>query len=247
MARKSPSKSDRIAEPRPATRRAKRNLPADERRRTLLDAAVALFSEKGMGITVQALADRVDVTQPLVHRYFPAKTDLIAAIRDRIQNAHWDPVWRQVITDRSRPLEERILDFYGRYLPHIYHDSWYRGFWYAALADPTFAQTYLDHVHRELLVSIIGEVRHNFGYPPIEKVPPFEREIELVWGMHSTSVFVGIRRYVYHTPTSDDVDTTVLDQMHAYLLVAPRVLAELMPAEAAHGKPGSRPKMRSAG
>ncbi|MGO4836822.1 helix-turn-helix domain-containing protein, partial [Rhizobiaceae sp. 2RAB30] len=37
----------------------------------MLDAAVELFAEKGMGITVQSLADRVQVTQPLVHRYFP--------------------------------------------------------------------------------------------------------------------------------------------------------------------------------
>jgi AcrR family transcriptional regulator len=212
--------------------RPKRNLPADERRRLLLDAAMDLFSERGLGITVQALADRVHVTQPLVHRYFPAKADLIAAIRDRIHNAHWDPIWRQILTNRCRPLEERLRDFYGRYLPHIYRSSWYRGFWYAALADPTFAQVYLDHVTRELLTSIIDEVRARFGYPSVAVVPVFAREIELVWGMHSTMVFVGIRRYVYKIRVSDDVDTTVNDQMRAYLLVAPSVMAELMPASA---------------
>lgn len=246
MARKGASKSEPEVGPGLAVRRTKRNLPADERRRTLLDAAVELFAERGMGITVQALADRVNVTQPLVHRYFPAKTDLIAAIRDRIQNAHWDPAWREVIADRGRPLEQRLTDFYGRYLPHIYHDSWYRGFWYAALADPAFAQTYLDHVHRDLLVAIVGEVRHRLGYPPVDAVAPFEREVELVWGMHSTMVFMGIRRYVYHTPVSDDVDTTVTDQIHAYLLGAPRVLAELMPEVGIRGAAMQYPKARSA-
>jgi len=220
-------KQDSTAKARP-----KRNLPAEERRRLLLDAAMDLFSERGLGITVQALADRVHVTQPLVHRYFPTKADLIAAIRDRIQNAHWDPIWRQVLTERCRPLEERLRDFYGRYLPHIYRDSWYRSFWYAALADPTFAQAYLDRVRRELLTAIIDEVRFRFGYPAVAVVPVFEREMELVWGMHSTMVFMGIRRYVYHTPVSDDIDTTVKDQVHAYLLAAPTVLAELMPAAA---------------
>jgi len=210
----------------------KRNLPADERRRVLLDAAMELFSDRGLGITMQALADWVHVTQPLVHRYFPVKADLIAAIYDRIQNAHWDPIWKEILTDRTRPIDERISDFYGRYLPHIYGDIWYRGFWYAALAEPTFAQTYLAHVTRELLTSIINEVRIHFHYPPVATVPVFEREIELVWGMHSTMVFVGVRRYVYHAPVSDDVDTTVLDQLHAYLLVAPKVLRELMPVPA---------------
>ncbi len=227
-------KNGRPESPKPAdARRPKRNLPADERRRSMLDAAVELFAEKGMGITVQSLADRVQVTQPLVHRYFPAKADLIAAIRDRIQNAHWDPAWHEILTDRSRPLEDRLPDFYRRYLPHIYRASWYRGFWYAALADPAFAQTYLDHVHGELLVAIIGEVRHLLDYPLLGSIPPFEREVELVWGLHSTLIFLGIRRYVYRTPVSDDLDTTIRDQVLAYLLTAPRVLTELMPREAA--------------
>jgi hypothetical protein len=81
-----------------------------------------------------------------------------------------------------------------------------------------------------LFTSIIDEVRFRFGYPSVKAVPVFEREIELVWGMHSTMVFVGIRRYVYHTPVSDDLDTTVLDQVNAYLMVAPKVLSQLMPA-----------------
>jgi AcrR family transcriptional regulator len=215
----------------PSKGRTKRNLPAGERRRVLLDAAVQLFSEKGMSITLQDVADRASVTQPLIHRYFPTRADLITAICDRIQNAHWDPEWRVVLTDRTRPIEERIQGFYSLYLPHIYRDSWYRGFWYAALTDPSFADSYLGHVGHELLVTIIGEIRDHYGYPTVDDVPNFEREFELVWGMHSTMVFVGIRRYVYHSPVSDDIGTTVRDQMHAYLLVAPQVLEDLMPGQ----------------
>jgi AcrR family transcriptional regulator len=214
---------------RPKTRR-KRNLPAEERRRELLDAALELFSEKGMSITIQALADRVNVTQPLVHRYFATRADLIAGIWEKIQFAHWDPAWREVLTDRSRPLQERIPDFYGRYLPHIYSARWYRGFWYAALTDPTFAREFLARVHEELLLSIIGEARHQFGYPDLICRPATPREIELVWGMHSTNIFIGIRRYVYQAAVSPDLQTTVLDQMRAYLLVVPEVMEELMPS-----------------
>jgi AcrR family transcriptional regulator len=236
MVRPTPRKRAASERSAPTNGLRKRNLPADERRRVLLDAAMDLFSEKGLRITVQALADRVQVTQPLVHRYFPAKSDLIAAICDRLQNAHWDPGWQKILTDRSRPIEERIASFYGEYLPHIYRDTWYRGFWYAALNDPTFAQTFLARVTNELHVAIIGEVRFRFGYPSVDRIPPFERELELVWGMHSTMIFAGIRRYVYHTPVSDHVDTTVRDQLHAYLMVAPTVLAELMPAAEEPGR-----------
>ena len=178
----------------------------------------------------QALADRVSVTQPLVHRYFRTRADLIAGIREKIQFAHWDPAWREVLTDRSRQLSERIPDFYARYLPHIYSARWYRSFWYAALSDPSFAQEFLARVHEELLLSIIGEARHKFGYPDLERRPATPRELELVWGMHSTNVFLGIRRYVYQTPVSPDLQTTVLDQTRAYLHIVPEVMAELMPS-----------------
>jgi AcrR family transcriptional regulator len=208
----------------------KRNLPAEERRRELLEAALEIFSEKGMSITIQALADRVKVTQPLVHRYFRTRADLIDGIRKKIQFAHWDPGWRALLTDRSRPLAERLPEFYASYLPQIYSARWYRGFWYAALDDSTFAEVFLERVHEEILLSIIGEARHAFGYPSLECKPATPREIELVWGMHSTNVFIGIRRYVYHTPVSPDVATTVHDAMRAYLLIVPEVMEELMPS-----------------
>jgi hypothetical protein len=47
--------------------------------------------------------------------------------------------------------------------------------------------------------------------------------------MHSTNVFIGIRRYVYHAPVSPDIATTVHDQMRAYLHIVPEVMEELMP------------------
>lgn len=207
----------------------RRNLPAHERKQALLDAALDIFSEKGMSITVQELADRVQVTQPLVHRYFPAKTDLIAAVMHTLQNAHWDPEWNATLTDRTRPLDERIVAFYRSYLPHIFNDRWYRGFLFAALEDPVFAQVYVSHMSGELFDVIISETRTHFGFPSVQEVPVCEREIELVWGMHSTSVYVGIRRHVYHVAVCADIDTTVFDQMRAYLMIAPVVMAEIMP------------------
>jgi AcrR family transcriptional regulator len=208
----------------------RRNLPAQERKKALLDAALELFSEKGMGITVQELADRVNVTQPLVHRYFPAKTDLLAAIFDTLQNAHWDAGWTATLTDASLPMEDRIVAFYGSYLPHIFHDRWYRGFLFAALEDPVFAQFYLARINDALLLPIISGVRTQFGFPGFADVPFFDREVELVWGMHSTLVYVGIRRYVYHAEAAVDLEATVRDQMRAYLMIAPIVMAEVMPS-----------------
>jgi len=217
-------------EPREGGLAVRRNLPAHERKQVLLDAALNIFAQKGMGITVQELADRVMVTQPLVHRYFPAKTDLIAAIMDVLHNAHWDPQWKQMLTDRSQPLEERIVTFYRSYLPQIHNERWYRGFLFASLENPEFARSFIARMDEELFSVLIAETRNNFGFPSTRENPASEREIELVWGMHSTSVYVGVRRHVYHLEVSADIDTTIHDQVRAYLMIAPVVMRELMPS-----------------
>jgi AcrR family transcriptional regulator len=208
------------------------HLPAAERAQELLEAAIELFATKGPAFTFQNLADRVNVTQPLVHRYFPTKENLITAIRETLQDAHWDPALHTVLTDRSRPLEERIVAFYELYLPHIYGRNWYRGFWFFALNDPSFAQFYLQRVTNELLCAIIDEARFTFGFPSIAEIPPHAREVELVWGMHSTPIFQGVRRYVYEMNVALDCVATVRDHVRAYLLAVPLMMAELMGGEA---------------
>ena len=77
---------------------------------------------------------------------------------------------------------------------------------------------------------MIGEARSTFGFPDLERRPATPREVELVWGMHSTNIFLGIRRYVYQTEVSADLPTTVLDQVRAYLHIVPEVMEELMPS-----------------
>ncbi|MEM8924145.1 MAG: helix-turn-helix domain-containing protein [Actinomycetota bacterium] len=50
----------------------------------ILDAAVALFAERGFhGATVAAVADRAGISKGLVHSYFPAKDDLVVAAVER--------------------------------------------------------------------------------------------------------------------------------------------------------------------
>ncbi|MFM2281162.1 MAG: putative transcriptional regulatory protein TetR family [Pseudomonadota bacterium] len=209
----------------------RRNLPAEERRRTMLAAALDLFSERGLSITVQQLADRVKVTQPLVHRYFPTKSDLIDSILELIQTGHWQPEWAERLAERDRPLADRLREFYSSYLPAIYRIQWYRGFLFAALEDAGFAQAYFEQFHSEILVTIAEELRATFGFPSLDDVALFEREREMIYAMHSTAIFIGMRRYVYETPVIKDIEPVIRDQIRATLFLAPEVLEELMPGK----------------
>ncbi|MBC7231301.1 MAG: TetR/AcrR family transcriptional regulator [Actinobacteria bacterium] len=61
----------------------KRRLPAAERRKVILDAALSAFVEFGYhGALMDTIAERAEVTKPILYRHFSSKLDLLLAIID---------------------------------------------------------------------------------------------------------------------------------------------------------------------
>jgi AcrR family transcriptional regulator len=208
----------------------RRNLPAHERRQELLEAAIDIYAQKGMAITVQELADRVHVTQPLVHRYFATKADLLSAIAEVVQSGHWDVRWREILVDPSLSLAERLEAFYKCYLPNIYKPRWFRAFMFLSLSDPTGAQGYLNKFKINLFSEIVDGARREHGFPPIHDRAATEREYELIWSMHSTLVFAGIRHSIYEMQLGADMEVVMKDQVKAYLAIVRDVMTEALAA-----------------
>jgi AcrR family transcriptional regulator len=64
--------------------RRKKRLPASERKKVILDAAQRTFVEFGYhGALMDTIAERAEVTKPILYRHFPSKLDLLLAILDR--------------------------------------------------------------------------------------------------------------------------------------------------------------------
>jgi AcrR family transcriptional regulator len=62
----------------------KKRLPASERKKVILDAAQRTFVEYGYhGALMDTIAERAEVTKPILYRHFPSKLDLLLAILDR--------------------------------------------------------------------------------------------------------------------------------------------------------------------
>jgi len=62
----------------------KKRLPASERKKVILDAAQRTFVEFGYhGALMDTIAERAEVTKPILYRHFPSKLDLLLAILDR--------------------------------------------------------------------------------------------------------------------------------------------------------------------
>src|SRR3954469_24566142 len=94
------------------SRRATRRLAPGDRRRQIVEAAVAFFSEVGFEGGTRALADRLGITQPLIYRYFPTKDDLIKAVYDEVFVKRWRPEWEALLSDRDIPVRDRLKEFY---------------------------------------------------------------------------------------------------------------------------------------
>lgn len=76
---------------------------SEERRRTILDAAHAVFAARGYrGGSLQDVADRAGMSQTSLLHYFPSKSDLLMAVLER----------RDEITDSASPeeMEEGLVD-----------------------------------------------------------------------------------------------------------------------------------------
>ncbi len=64
--------------------RKKKRLPASQRRQVILDAAQQTFVEFGYhGALMETIAERAEVTKPILYRHFPSKLELLLSILDR--------------------------------------------------------------------------------------------------------------------------------------------------------------------
>ncbi|NDA92718.1 MAG: TetR/AcrR family transcriptional regulator, partial [Betaproteobacteria bacterium] len=90
-------------------------LDPDVRRQQILEAAISYFAEAGFAGQTRELSKRIGVTQSLLYRYYPSKQDLIEAVFEAVFLKPWNPAWTKALQDRSKPLRDRLIDFYSDY------------------------------------------------------------------------------------------------------------------------------------
>lgn len=137
----------------------RQRLAPEEREQQIVEGAVRFFAEVGFGGQTRELAQRLGITQPLLYRYFPTKQDLIERVYEAVFIGRWNPQWRTLIEDRSRPLRERLITFYGAYTNDVLTYEWIRLYMFAGLAGTDFNQRYIAMLETELLRPICAELR----------------------------------------------------------------------------------------
>ena len=183
----------------------------------IVRGAISFFAEHGFEGQTRELANRLGITQPLLYRYFPNKAALIERVYSEVFLNRWNPQWQAWITDRSRPLPERLTCFYQDYARLSLSQEWVRLFIYAGLKRLDIAKRYIEMVFQRVYTTVIGEIRWAHGGPPLATAPMTDAELEHLWMLHGSIVYLGIRRWIYGQPIPQDHDRSVAIRVATYL------------------------------
>src|SRR3954454_10855860 len=219
-------------------------LSPDDRRREFVAKATEFFSEQGFGGGTRDLARRLGVTQPLLYRYFPSKDDLIREVYRTVYLEPLDSGWEKLLTDRSRPIRERLREFYDAYTNLIFSRKWLRIYLYSGLKGLDINRRYVAVAQDKILTPIIKECRHEAGLPAQDK--PTAAELEVAWVFHSGIFYYGVRKYIYESPVLEDKAQMIRDALDVFLAGFARVFGSAAASSPPPEGESSKPK-RSAG
>ncbi|MGX5668938.1 TetR/AcrR family transcriptional regulator [Rhizobium daejeonense] len=181
----------------------KRRMAPDEREQEIVRAAISFFAEFGFEGQTRELAKRLGITQPLLYRYFPNKEALVERVYQEGFVRRWNPFWEDVIRDRSRPLEDRLQEFYRDYSNAILTYEWVRLFMFSGLKGLDFNARYLGLLKERIFALIIEELRHAHGGPSTAEIAVSPLEVEAIWGLHAAIFYLGVRKFIYNLPVND--------------------------------------------
>jgi AcrR family transcriptional regulator len=179
----------------------------------IVAAAVRYFAEVGFSGTTRDLARRIGVSQPLLYKYFESKADLTEAVFEHVYLDRLKPGWPALIGDRSRPLRDRLLDFYAEYTQAIFTYEWMRIFMFAGLGGERLNRRYLEHVRDILLTPVLAEVEAAARAAGGARLP----DMEDMWNLHGSIVYLGIRKFIYQLPVPEDVGPVIARALERFL------------------------------
>jgi AcrR family transcriptional regulator len=208
----------------PVPRTGKRLLP-EEREQQIVEKAIEHFTMYGFSGSTRELAKKIGVTQPLLYRYFPSKEALIDRVYSEVYK--WNPEWEAWLADRSLPLSERMCRFYQDYAHVILRQEWIRIFIFAGLTREGINTKYLHKLRTKIFLPVLDGIRQEYGISEPKTPAELEAEIELIWSLHASIFYLGVRKWVYGLRIPQDVDALIRRKVDAFLRGSPAVIKSI--------------------
>lgn len=199
-------------------------LSKEEREQQIVLKSIQLFAERGFNVSTHEIARALDITQPLLYRYFPTKEALVDRVYDEVFVRKWDPLWEDLLSDSTHPLAERLKRYLKDYAQFILRSDWIRIFISAGLTRQGINQRYIERLRERHFMVIARELRKEYGVPEPRSEDELEDELELIWSMHSSVFYIGMRKWIYALPVPKNLDHVIDMRVDAFLLGAPQVL-----------------------
>jgi AcrR family transcriptional regulator len=206
----------------------RKRLSREERERQIIDEAVRYFSEVGFGGQTRELARRLGISQSLLFRYFPTKDDIIKRVYEEVYLRRWKPEWETLLSDRTRPVSDRLNQFYHEYTHAIFEFEWVRILVFSGIKGVSLYQQYLQLVHDKVLDRICAEVREECNLPSPKEIPITEREMDLAWNFHGGIFYIAIRKFIYGSETRSNFESAIKDSIAVFLAGAPSVFKSIL-------------------
>jgi AcrR family transcriptional regulator len=195
-------------------------LRRDDRERMILEEAIRFFCEHGLDGQTRALADRLNITQPLIYRYFPDKEALVARVFDELLARRWDPAWARLIADSSRPLAERLHQFVIEYGRALCQDGWMRLIVSAGMKNCDYDARFLGRVRDDVVMPLCAAARAEFGLPGAYDQPYLPAELEAAWGVHGRLFFVALREWLHRAEAADAIEQMAAGVVAGFMAAA---------------------------
>jgi AcrR family transcriptional regulator len=202
----------------------------EARERLIVDGAVRFFAEVDFGGQTRELARQLGMSQSLLFKYFPTKGDLIDRVYQEVYLSRWNPYWEVLLANEKIPLRARLLKFYREYARRIMDYNWIRIFLYAGLLGNEINKNYLDLLRTRIIYRICHAMRRESRLPKLSDNELSERDLQLVWALQGSILYLAIQRHVYRNLSDEGIDGVIEDRVDAFIGGALAVMGR--PAEA---------------
>lgn len=211
----------------------RRRLAPEDREHEIVQSAIRFFAKHGFEASTRDLAKELGVSQPLLYRYFPTKEALVDRVYEDVFVRRWNPEWEEWLADRAQPLDHRLKRYLKDYAHFVLRGEWVRIFMYAGLSRAGVNQRYLSRLRERHFLLIAKEMRFAYGIPDPVDSDAEDEEVELIWAMHSSVFYIGVRKWVYDLTAPRNIDRLIDMRVDAFLQGTPAILL----ADRTAGKP----------
>lgn len=110
------------------------------------------------------------------------------------------------------------------YAHFVLRNEWVRIFMYAGLNRAGVNQRYLARLRERHFLLIARELRHAYDIPEPAEALAEDEEVELIWAMHSSVFYIGVRKWIYGLGAPKNIERLIDMRVDAFLQGTPAVL-----------------------